>query len=335
MRPVAPQSLETLDEKNTRLLGIAAFGMAACASVNAQAYPERPITIIVPFAAGGPTDMSARLVANQMSREPGFTVVIENAPGAGAVIGASKGARAAPDGYTLLWGSASSLAMAPHLYPDIKYNPLTSFAPVGLVASQPFVLVAKPALGVKSIGDFVAKAKAAPGGMNYASTGRGASAHLVTELFQMAADVTATHIPYNGGAPAMNALLAGDVDFLFDTTTTTVPMALNKRVTAIGVAGDKRWAQLPDVPTFKEAGYKDFEASTWFGLLAPAGTPEAHVRLLNDRLNKAIKSPEVSAALEKAGFIIEGSTPEGFAKRIAADVARWGGTIKKANVKLD
>jgi len=323
-------------KKTARLMSVAALAaLSHLSPALAQNYPERPITIIVPFAVGGPTDMSARLVATQMSKEPGFTVIVENAPGAGAVVGATKGARAAPDGYTLLWGSGSSLAMSPHLYPDIKYNPLTSFAPIGLVASQPFVMVAKPALGVKTIKDFVAKAQAAPGTLNYASTGRGASAHLAAELFQITAKVDATHIPYSGGAPAMNALLAGDVDFLFDTTTTTVPMIQSNKVVALGVADSKRWRQLPDVPTFQEAGYKDFEATTWFGLLAPAGTPEARVRLLNDRLNKALKAPEVVNALEKSGFVVESTTPEAFAQRIATDVARWGAIIKKANVKLD
>lgn len=318
-----------------RLMGVAAGCIVSLfGAAYAQNFPEQPITIIVPFAAGGPTDLSARVIAAHISKEPGFTVVVENAPGAGAMLGSAKVARAKPDGYTLLWGTGSSLAMAPNLYPDIKYNPITSFAPIGLVASQPFVLVAKPSLGLKSIEDLVLKAKASPNALNFASTGNGASSHLVTELFQLKSDIKATHIPYNSGAQAMQALLAGEVDFLFDTTTTTVPMAQSNRIVALGVTAPQRWHQLPDVGTFQEGGYDNFEASTWFGLLAPAGTPENRVRLLNEHLNKTLKDPEVVAALEKAGFKTEGSTPEEFAAHIAKEFARWGEIIKQAGVKL-
>lgn len=313
-----------------------AAAMALLATVaSAQDYPAKPITIIVPFAVGGPTDLSARLVATSISKDPRFNVIVENVPGAGAVIGATRVAQAKPDGYTLLWGSASSLAMSPVLYTNVKYDPIKSFAPVGLVASQPFVLVARPSLGVKSVAELVALAKGSPGKLNYASTGRGASAHLVAELFETAAGIKATHIPYNGGAPAMNALLAGDVDFLFDTTTTTVPMIKSGKIVVLAVGSASRWPGLPDTPTFQELGYSNFEATTWFALLAPAGTPPAIVTTLNQKLVAALNDPSVVSALQHAGFSIEPSTPAQLATRIGSDVSRWGAIIKAANVKLD
>lgn len=317
----------------TWIIGAAVSLLATAAA--AQDYPTKPITIVVPFAVGGPTDLSARLVATSISKDPAFTVIVENVPGAGAVIGATRAAQAKPDGYTLLWGSASSLAMSPVLYENVKYDPIKSFAPVGLVASQPFVLVVRPSLGVKSLAEFVALAKASPGKLNYSSTGQGASAHLVAELFQTAAGIKATHIPYNGGAPAMNALLASDVDFLFDTTTTTVPMIKSGKVLVLAVGSATRWPGLPNTPTFQELGYVNFEATTWFALLAPAGTPPGIVATLNQKLVAALHDPAVVSALQNAGFSIEPSTPSQLASRIGSDVTRWGAIIKAANVKLN
>lgn len=317
----------------TWIIGAAVSLLATAAA--AQDYPTKSITVVVPFAVGGPTDLSARLVATSISKDPAFTVIVENVPGAGAVIGATRAAQAKPDGYTLLWGSASSLAMSPVLYENVKYDPIKSFAPVGLVASQPFVLVVRPSLGVKSLAEFVALAKASPSKLNYSSTGQGASAHLVAELFQTAAGIKATHIPYNGGAPAMNALLASDVDFLFDTTTTTVPMVKSGKVLVLAVGSATRWPGLPNTPTFQELGYVNFEATTWFALLAPAGTPPGIVATLNQKLVAALHDPAVVSALQNAGFSIEPSTPSQLASRIGSDVTRWGAIIKAANVKLN
>lgn len=305
---------------------IAAFSTAAQAQVT---------TIVVPFAVGGPTDTSARIVAQALAKEIGTPFVVENAPGAGATIGTTKVAQAKPDGHTLLWGSASSLATAPHLYSTLRYDPIRSFEPIGQVVAQPFILAIKPSPDVKNIKDLIAKAKARPGQMNYASTGQGASGHLVAELFKTASGVTATHVPYQGGAPATNAVLAGEVDFFFDTPTTVVPLAKADRLTALAVTGKKRWEPMADVPTMEEAGFPDFEATTWFGLIAPAGTPADRVAHLSKSLLTVLKDPAVSGALRSAGFAVEPSTPEEFSKKIAADFSRWGGIIRAAGIKLN
>lgn len=309
--------------------------MLAVAAISAASVHAQVTTIVVPFATGGPTDTSARIVAAALTRQTSTTFVVENVPGAGATIGATKVAQAKPDGLTLLWGSGSSLAMTPHLYSSLKYDPIKSFAPVGLVVAQPFILVVKPTRGIKSVEDLVALAKASPGKLNFSSTGQGASSHLVAELLKSAAGVSATHIPYNGGAPAVNALLAGDVDFLFDTPTTTVPLVKSGKLAAMAVTSKKRWESLGDVPTMEESGFPNFDATTWFGLVAPAGTPPERVAFLSKNLLAVLKEPQVANALRSAGFSVEPSTPDEFAKKLSTEVARWGAIIKTAGIKLD
>jgi len=321
-------------KKRTFLLG-AYLIAATSAPALAQNYPDRPVSIVVPFAVGGPTDTSARIVAAALGAQTGATFIVENVPGAGATIGATKVAQAKPDGYTLLWGSGSSLAMTPHLYSNLKYDSVKSFTPVGSVVAQPFVLVVPQTSGIKTLPDLVARAKASPGKLNFSSAGQGSSTHLVAELFKNTAGIFAVHVPYKGGAPSMNALLTGDVDFLFDTPTTTVPMVRAGRLVALAVTSKTRWPDLPDVATLAELGYKDFDATTWFGLVAPAGTPSDRIAYLNKHLNAVIALPEVSSALKQAGFVVEPSTPAAFGQRIAAETDRWGAIIHKAKIKLD
>lgn len=308
---------------------IATAGMSAAA----QAYPAKPVSIIVPFAVGGPTDTSARVVASALAKELNATFVVENVPGAGATIGTTRVAQSAPDGYTLLWGTSSSLAIAPHIYTSLKYDPIKSFAPISTVATGPFILAVKPALGVDSVDGLVAKAKAAPGSLNFASTGRGGSSHLTAELFDAATGITAMHVPYNGGAPAMNALVGGDVDYFFDTPTTIVPMAKAGRIKALAATGDTRWPGLPQVKTMQELGFKDFESSTWFGLLAPAGTPDAVLEKLNNATVKVLKNEDVTRALENAGFAVSSSTRQQFSKRIEGDGKKWSGLIRTLDLE--
>lgn len=306
------------------------------AGAGAQDFPgSRPVSIVVPFATGGPTDTSARIVSAAMARETGASFVIENVPGAGATIGVTRVAQARPDGYMLLWGSGSSLAMTPHLYSNLKYDPIKSFAPVGLVVAQPFVLVVKPGLGVKSVRELVALAKAHPGKLNFSSTGQGTSTQLVAELFKKEAGVFATHVPYNGGAPATNALLAGDVDFLFETPTTLAPLIKAGKLIAVAVTSTRRWEDLPEVPTLNELGFRNFDVTTWFGLVAPAGTPPDRVAYLSKHLSSALTQPQVTSALKAAGFSVEPLPPDEFGRKIAAETVRWGNTIRAAKIKLD
>ena len=292
-------------------------------------------TIVVPFAAAGPTDTAARILATAMAKESGMPFVVENVPGAGATLGAAKVAQAKPDGFTVLLGSASALAMAPHLYTSLKYDPFKSFAPIGLVVAQPFILVVKPTAEQKNVKALVGKAKADAGKMNYSSTGQGTSSHLLAELFKSASDFNATHIPYNGGAPAIQAVLAGDVDFFFDTPTTVVPLAKAGKLTTLAVTDKRRWEALPDVPTMEEAGFPKVDATTWFGLLAPAGTPAQRVAQLSKSLLTVLQDSAVSGQLRSAGFSIEPSTPEEFSKKISSDFAKWGDIIKATRIKLE
>lgn len=315
-------------------LALLAYGASFTGSASAaDAFPTKPVSIVVPFAVGGPTDTSARVVANALAKALNTSFVVENVAGAGATIGSTKVAQSRPDGYTLLWGTSSSLAIAPHIYKNLRYDPVSSFAPISTVATGPFILAAKPSLDANSVDQLVAQAKAEPGKLNFASTGRGGSTHLTAELFSSVTGINALHVPYNGGAPAMNALLAGDVDYLFDTPTTIVPMAKAGRIKALAVTSDTRWAGLPEVKTMQELGFKGFDSSTWFGLLAPAGTPDPILDKLNDATIAVLKDPAVISALETAGFAVTSSTRQQFADRIATDGGKWGTVIQSLDLE--
>lgn len=323
-------------EKLSKTWAVLALGLCTLApgSGFAKTFPEKPVTIVVPFAVGGPTDTSARVVATALTGELGEKVIVENIPGAGSVVGTTHVANAKPDGYTLLWGTSSGLAIAPHIYSNVRYDPAKSFAPVSMVVTSPFILAVRPSLDVKTVAQFVALAKAHPGKLNFASTGTGGSTHLTAELFQSVAGISSVHVPYNGGAPAMNALLSKNVDYLFDTPTTIVPMAKSGRILALAVTSTQRWPALPDVPTFQELGYKNFESTTWFGLLAPAGTPADRTAVLNKAVATALRQPQVVKALEHSGFVVHPSSEQEFAARIAADGKKWEALIEAAHIHV-
>jgi tripartite-type tricarboxylate transporter receptor subunit TctC len=321
--------------KRRVLLSTIALGVAGLlGEAGAEDYPSRPVTIVVPFAAGGPTDTSARIVAQALTKSSGNSFIVQNVPGAGAVIGATKVAQSEPDGYTVLWGSGSSLAMTPHVNDNVKYDPVKSFTPIGQVVAQPFVLVVKPGLAVKTIGELVEKIKAQPGKFNFASAGTGSSTHLVAELFSAASGTKATHVPYKGGAPAINAVVGGEVDYFFDTPTTVVPLAKAGRVDALATTSTKRWPALPEVPTMQESGFAGFDATTWFGMVAPRGLPADRVAYLSKHLLAVLEEPEVISSLEAGGFLVEPSKPEPFARKIASEFERWGKIVREANIKL-
>lgn len=300
----------------------------------AQGFPSKTVKIVVPFAPGGPTDTSARIVATALGKETGGTFVVENIPGAGARIGTTQVADAAPDGYTLLWGSASALTVAPALYHDLKYDSNTSFAPISVVAAAPFVLVTRASLGVNDLATLIARAKANPGKLNYGSTGVGASAHMITELFLSTAGIKATHIPYSGGAPMAAALRRGEIDFLFDTPTTVAALVQDKAGTPLAVTSLVRWPELPDVKTLDESGLKGFDVTAWFGLLAPKGTPQDVIDILNKKIAAVLKQDGVRKALRAAGFSEVGSTPAEFADRLRAESRKWTEVAKAANIKV-
>jgi len=323
-----------LDFRLFRRAGLLLACAAIASTASAAGFPEKPITIVVPFAAGGPTDTSARVMAEALAKRVGTPIVIENVPGAGSVVGTTKVANATPDGYTLLWGTASSLAIAPHFNQAVKYDPNTSFAPISQITAAPFVLAVTPKLGVATLDELIAKAKAEPDKLNYGSTGAGGSAHMISELFNSQAGIRTVHIPYSGGAPMMHALLAGDVNFIFDTPTTIVPMVESKRVVPLAVTSLQRWPALPQVKTLDELGLRGFDATTWFGLLAPRGTPPERVDFLNQKIVETLQDKSVAGALENAGFFVQSSTPQAFAQKIRDEGKRWGDTIRTANIQI-
>jgi tripartite-type tricarboxylate transporter receptor subunit TctC len=319
-----------------RLLGIAALTLHAVAvPSHAAGYPDRPVTIVVPYAPGGPTDATARIVAQSLQSQSGGTFIIENVAGAGTTVGAGKVSRAAPDGYTLLWGGLTSHAMAPNLYSRLPYDPIKSFEPISMIASSPYVLVVNAKSPIRSVAELIAKAKADPGKLNFSSPGEGSSPHLMTELFLSTAQIEAQHIPYKGGSPAMAALLAGDVNFLMDTLTVPLQMVKSGRARALAVTTAKRRPELPDVPTMQESGLKGLEAATWFALFAPQGTPPDIIDSLNKMVNVALKNPEVQAKMAQAGLDPTGSTPAELAQTVKSENRKWGAIIKAKHIHID
>jgi tripartite-type tricarboxylate transporter receptor subunit TctC len=320
-----------------RLIGIAAFTIHAFAAAPAyaQGYPTRTVSIVVPYAPGGPTDATARIVAQSLQKQSGGIFIVENTPGAGTTIGTAKVAKAAPDGYTLLWGGLSSHAMAPHLYQRLSFDPHKSFEPISTVASSPYVLVVNVNSPIRTVAELIGKAKAAPGKMNYASPGEGSSPHLTTELFLSESKIEAQHIPYKGGSPAMAALLSGEVDFVIDTLTVPMPMIKSGRVRALAVSTAKRIPEMPDVPTLQESGLAGFEAATWFAMFAPKGTPSDVTTALNKMVNAALKDPAVVSRMAQAGLHPMPSTPDQLSEMVTSENAKWGKIIKAKNIRLE
>jgi tripartite-type tricarboxylate transporter receptor subunit TctC len=317
-----------------RLGALAAFAVGG-GNAWAAGYPERTVTIVVPYAPGGATDASARLLAQAFQKQSGGTFVVENVAGAGTTIGAARVARAAADGYTLLWGGLTSNAMAPHLYAKLSYDGISSFAPISLIATQPYVLFVNAQSPFGKLGDLVAKAKAEPGKLNFASPGEGSSPHLTTELFLNATKLSIQHVPYKGAAPAMTGLLAGDVDMMVDTPTAPLPMIRAGRLRPLAVTSRQRLADLPEVPTMAESGLPDFEASTWFGLFAPRGTPPEVIARLNRMATTALKEPAVLEQMKQANFTPAPSTPEQLADKVRAESAKWNRIIREKNIRLE
>lgn len=323
--------------KFLRLMGISALSAFAFGinSANAAGYPDRPVTIVVPYAPGGATDASARLLAQAFQKQSGGTFVVENIAGAGTTIGAAKVARAPADGYTLLWGGLTSNAMAPHLYSKVSYDGATSFAPVSLIATQPYVLFVNAKSPFTKLADLMAKAKAEPGKIAFASPGAGSSPHLTAELFLNAAQLSMLHVPYKGAAPALTGLLAGDVDMMVDTPTAPLPMIKAGRLRPLAVTSKQRLPELPEVPTMQESGLANFETATWFGLFAPRGTSPEVIAALNRMATTALNDPAVLEQMKQASFTPAPSTPEQLADKVRLESAKWSRIIKEKNIRLD
>ncbi|MEO8741181.1 MAG: tripartite tricarboxylate transporter substrate binding protein [Casimicrobiaceae bacterium] len=315
--------------------GLTALLACFAAGAFAQAYPTHSIRLVVPFPAGGTTDILARAVAQKLSESLGQTVIVDNRPGAGGNIGSDIVAKSAPDGYTLLMGTVGTHAINPGLYTKMPYDHVKDFAPVVLVAGVPNVLVANPAFPVNSVAELIALAKSKPGTINFASSGNGTSIHLSGELFKTMAGVDMTHVPYKGSSPALADLMGGQVQIMFDNLPSALPQIKGGKLRAIAVTSLKRAPALPDVPTISESGLPGFEASSWFGVLAPAGTPAPIVAKINADVNKWLQSPEARDQLLAQGANAAGGTPEQFAQHIRAETEKWAKVVKASGAKVD
>ena len=316
------------------LTAASAFSLLAAPAL-AQNYPNRAIRVIVPFPAGGGTDIIAREVVNKVATTQGWTLVIDNKPGSGGNLGVDAAAKAAPDGYTLVLGQTSNLAINPTLYPKLPYSPEKDLAPVGLVASAALVLVVAADSPYKTLADVVAAAKAKPGALNYASSGNGTVAHLATEQFQKTAGIQLTHVPYKGAAQGATDLIGGQIQMYVSSVPTLIGHIRNGKMRALAVTSLKRNADLPNVPSMDESGYKGFEAVTWFGLVGPAAMPKEAISKLNTAFNQALANPEVKKKLDAQGAEVLGSTPEAFATLIRSDILRWGAIVKSSGARAD
>jgi tripartite-type tricarboxylate transporter receptor subunit TctC len=321
---------------------IAAAGLAVTATAQAQAWPAKPLRIVVPFAAGGTTDILARALAPELQKALGQPVVVDNKPGAGGNTGAAEVAKSAGDGYTFLMGTVGTHGINAALYPKMPYDPIKDFVPVTLVAGVPNVLAINAAFaqkhGINNVADFIRHAKANPGKLNMASSGNGTSIHLAGELFKSMTGTFMVHFPYRGSGPALIDLIGGATDVMFDNLPSALPHIKSGKLKALAVTSAARSVALPDTPTIEEAGgaaLKGYEASSWFGLLAPAGTPTDVVNRVQQEVAKALAAPAIKERLVAQGALPSGNTSADFAKHIAAESTKWAQVVKASGAKVD
>jgi tripartite-type tricarboxylate transporter receptor subunit TctC len=310
---------------------------ALCASVcelalGQTAFPSKPIRLIAPSSAGGPVDVIARIVAHGWSEVLGEQIVVDNRAGAAGMIGAELVARAAPDGYTLLLGFSGPLVIVPQINATTPYDTLRDFAPISLVATAPYVLLVHPSVSAKSVKELVALAKAQPGKLNFASGGAGTGIHMAGELFKLAAGVQIVHVPYKGAGPGMTALIAGEVNLMFNGLSSALPHIKSEKLRALAVGGEQRSPLMPDLPTISESGFQ-FNTSGWYGVLAPRNTPQPIVAKLHASLTRALNAPQVKDRLTEIAVEINASTPEAFARRLREEMATWGRVVRASGLK--
>ena len=323
-----------------RALSIGAMALAANALVAGPAlaqdsFPTRAITVIVPFPAGGTTDIVARLAGQALSQELGQPVVIDNRPGAGGNIGSQAVARAAADGYTLVMGTVGTHAINPALYKKMPYDHLKDFAPISRVANVPNLLVANPSQPYKTVKELIAYAKANPDKLTFASSGNGTSIHLAGELFKSLTGVQMQHVPYKGSAPALADLMAGQTNIMFDNLPSSIAFVRAGKLRPIAITTLKRSPELPDVPTIAESGVPGFDASSWFGLLAPAGTPPAVIKRIDDALLKVMETTDLKKKIMEQGGEPVGETPDKFAAFIRTETVKWAKVVKDSGASVD
>ena len=310
-------------------------GLLGGTSALAQAYPTKPVTIIVPFAAGGTTDILARIIGQALTAELGQSVVVDNRAGAGGNIGGQAAAKATPDGHTLFMGTVGTHAINASLYKKMPFDPVKDFAPLTRVANVPNLLVANPAQPYKSVKDLIAYAKANPGKVNFGSSGNGSSIHLSGELFKSLAKVDMQHVPYKGSAPAVTDLMGNQIGIMFDNMPSAIQHVRSGKLAPLAVTTAKRSPELPNVPTIAEAGVPGYEATSWFGMFAPAGTPAPVLAKLNAAIVKVLAQPDVKKKINEQGAEVYSETPEQFAAFIQAESVKWGKVVKESGASLD
>jgi tripartite-type tricarboxylate transporter receptor subunit TctC len=321
--------------RHALLAGLLSLSPLVHAQAPAASFPTKPIRVIVPFAPGGNVDVTARVVSTAMSRVLNQSVVVENRTGAGGKIGAEIAMKSPADGYTLMMGSNSSLSVAPSLYKDWPYDPLTGIAPVSFLAAVPFVLVTQPGLGANSVAALIELARKKPGALSMASAGNGTSNHLVGELFQAITGTQLLHVPYKGAGPALQDVVAGRIDILFDQVSSSSAFIEQGRVKALAVSSAERWRSLPAVPTFVASGLNDFVITNFTGLVAPAGTPADVIATLQRAAVQALQDEAVRKSFATMGVEAVGSTPEDFGRLIRDDLNRWRQVVRDKGIRLD
>lgn len=344
MKAAASRRQRPAPSPGSRMAAVVFAALSLCASMlppamaadagPADKYPDRPVRIVVPYSPGGGTDIIARLIGLGLTRKFGQAMIIDNRPGAATAVGTDIVSRAPADGYTMLM-TTGTFAVLPALYPKLAFDPVRSFAPVSLFASSPNVLLVHPSVPAKTLKEFIAYAKSRPDPLNYGSSGNGGTGHLSMELLKQMTGVRMVHIPYKSGAPAMSALLAGEVSAMVNNVAAAVPQIKAGTVRALGVTTTTRSAALPEVPTIAEAGLPDFDASAWFGAFMPADTPAPVVEKMSAAINEILKDPDVQKTLAAQGVDAVGDTPAEFAGIVAKDVVRWKDVVTKAGIKPD
>ncbi|MBX9811996.1 MAG: tripartite tricarboxylate transporter substrate binding protein [Burkholderiales bacterium] len=311
------------------------LGIAAGATAAQNDYPNRPVRMVVPFPAGGPTDIVARPLAQKLSESLGYQVIVDNRGGAGGVIGADNVAKSAPDGYTMLMGTVGTQAINVNLYQKLPYDPLKDLLPVTLVAAAPVALVAHPSVPAGSVRDLLALAKSKPGALTFGSAGSGSPGHLSGEIFKSMTGAPIMHVPYKGSAPAVQDLVGGQITLMFDPVQSVLTYVKSGRIKAIAVSGAKRSKVLPEVPTIAEAGVPGYETTAWWGVAVPAKTPDAIVKRLHAEIVKALAVPAVHGRMQEIGIEPIGAGPAEFAAFQKTEIAKWGKAVRESGAKVD
>jgi tripartite-type tricarboxylate transporter receptor subunit TctC len=320
------------------VVSVASFALIPAHAIAENAFPAKPIKFIVPYPPGGPLDIIARLTGQQVSQRLGQPVIIDNKPGAGGNLGADFVAKSAADGYTILMGAVATHAINPTLYKKMPYDAAKDFMPITLLVSTPNVLVVNPSVKARTVTELIALAKREPGKLNFGSGSNGSAGHLAGELFKSMAGVDMTHVPYKGSAPALQDLLAGQIQLMFDNLASAMPQIKAGKLAALAVTTSKRSAFAPDLPTVAESGgaaLAGFDISTWFGVFAPAGTPKEIIAVLNQEFNRAIRLNEVKEKLDGMGAEAVGTTPDAFAAYIKSEASKYADVIKKSGAQVD